>query len=410
MSENHNIHKLIVEIIEDLDWGPVEKWNNYDFSQLSQLIFKATDTQLSSVTLKRVFGKVKYDSQPSTHTLNTLSQYRNYKDWRNFLAQCVDNLSPEPKPISNKNTSKKALYGIGFGILMTAIVIGVMSLKSTTLPKTNDFKFDSVKIGKDIPSSVIFRYDASKASAESQIEIQQNWDERRRTIVELTDSIHTSIYYYPGFFEAKLVVDDIVVQEKPIFIPSNGWITTVEQKPTPMYVSTSISKKENVLGISPDFLKENNFHPQSEPIYTNYSFVKKFPVFSDDFSFNAKLKNAALGGVNICQKMNIIILFEGEVMIIPLAQKGCVSNLNFYVPGNRMNGKTKDLSMFGIEGNEWIPVKINSNKDNFSISINDKIVKELPSINISKRLVGFRFIFEGTGWLKEVNLNEEVVL
>ena len=42
---------------------------------------------LSHVTLKRVWGKVKYESLPSTHTLDTLVQYLGYESWRDFRSQ-----------------------------------------------------------------------------------------------------------------------------------------------------------------------------------------------------------------------------------------------------------------------------------------------------------------------------------
>jgi len=148
----------------------------------------------------------------------------------------------------------------------------------------------------------------------------------------------------------------------------------------------------------------------SETINTNYSLVRKFPVFSDDFAFDAILKNAALGGVNVCQKIQLVILFEGDAMVIPIAQQGCVSNLRLYIPGSEMIGKKEDLSMFGVVGNDWIPIQVSSSQNKLSISIADNIVKTIPMSISPKRLVGFRFIFEGTGWVKNVNLNGEVIL
>ena len=42
---------------------------------------------LSYVTLKRIWGKVKYDSLPNTHTLDTLVQFLGYENWRDFRSQ-----------------------------------------------------------------------------------------------------------------------------------------------------------------------------------------------------------------------------------------------------------------------------------------------------------------------------------
>jgi hypothetical protein len=69
---------------EKTGWGNSESWNNQDFLYLSEWIEKDTGVALSHVTLKRFWGKVRYDSNPSTHTVNTLVQFLGYKWWRDF--------------------------------------------------------------------------------------------------------------------------------------------------------------------------------------------------------------------------------------------------------------------------------------------------------------------------------------
>ena len=72
---------------EKTGWGDSEKWTNQDFLQLSELILEQTGVTLSHVTLKRVWGKVKYESLPNTHTLNTLVQFLGYESWRDFSSK-----------------------------------------------------------------------------------------------------------------------------------------------------------------------------------------------------------------------------------------------------------------------------------------------------------------------------------
>ena len=68
------------------------------------------------------------------------------------------------------------------------------------------FAFESKVVSTGLPNSVIFAYDASSADSNAQIEIQQDWDDRKRIEVSQKDSIATCIYYRPGFFKSKLVV------------------------------------------------------------------------------------------------------------------------------------------------------------------------------------------------------------
>src|SRR5688572_16226379 len=69
-----------------LGWGPGEAWTNQDFTSLSEQILAKTGVNLSPTTLKRVWGRVKYDSAPSTTTLDALVLFAGYENWRAFKA------------------------------------------------------------------------------------------------------------------------------------------------------------------------------------------------------------------------------------------------------------------------------------------------------------------------------------
>jgi len=81
------IEKTIKLYESNTGWGDSDEWTNQDFVVLSEKIQGRTGVMLSHVTLKRVWGKVKYESLPSTHTLNTLVQYLGYESWRDFRSQ-----------------------------------------------------------------------------------------------------------------------------------------------------------------------------------------------------------------------------------------------------------------------------------------------------------------------------------
>ena len=72
---------------DQLGWGSSSEWTNQDFEKLGELIFEKTGVRLSASTLKRVWGKVKYESAPTLTTLNTLAQFSGYENWRNFRSK-----------------------------------------------------------------------------------------------------------------------------------------------------------------------------------------------------------------------------------------------------------------------------------------------------------------------------------
>src|SRR5215218_1749241 len=59
-------------------------WTNNEFEKLSTEIEDKTGVLLSVTTLKRIWGKVKYEHNPTLTTLNALAQFLNFEDWRSF--------------------------------------------------------------------------------------------------------------------------------------------------------------------------------------------------------------------------------------------------------------------------------------------------------------------------------------
>jgi hypothetical protein len=81
---------------EKTGWGDSDLWDNQDFLELSKMIFDQTGTALSHITLKRIWGKVRYDSLPRTNTLNTIVQFLGYWNWREFRVRNAGTVGASP--------------------------------------------------------------------------------------------------------------------------------------------------------------------------------------------------------------------------------------------------------------------------------------------------------------------------
>jgi hypothetical protein len=84
---------------EKTGWGDSDLWNNQDFLELSGMILDQTGIALSHVTLKRIWGKVRYESLPHTRTLNTIVQFLGYRNWREFYVKNVAAAAPAITPL-----------------------------------------------------------------------------------------------------------------------------------------------------------------------------------------------------------------------------------------------------------------------------------------------------------------------
>src|SRR5687768_12514947 len=73
-----------------------------DCKHLSLSILEATTKLVSETTLKRVFGFAVAQHSFSRYTLNTLSQYCEYKDWEDFQLHHYKELNGTPSVDNSK--------------------------------------------------------------------------------------------------------------------------------------------------------------------------------------------------------------------------------------------------------------------------------------------------------------------
>lgn len=403
-----------------LDWGDSLEWTNQDFISLSEKIAEETRASLSHVTLKRVWGKLKYNSQPNAYTLNVLAQFAGYTNWRDFVSKTKCNTTSaatltEQAVTPETSTHKKSRF------LKPVLVIAVLASVSVFVvvfawrkDKKNDsvaYSFSSKKvITEGVPNTVIFDYDATKAPTDSVV-IQQSWDRKRRTTVSKNQRQHTSIYYLPDYYEAKLIVNNKIVKQHNLLIKSDGWLTAVLLSPVPVYIPKKEVIHEGRMSLTMEGIKARNIPVLPNAPNIIFSNVQDFgPVYTDDFVFETELKNDYKGGSSVCQKTIIYLLCEGTAIGIPLCSKGCVSDADLLFTSFSLSGKQKDLSAFGVDFSRFIKVRVVSQNGKANIFLNDKLAYVVDK-NIRKaKIIGFDFVFEGTGTVNYVRLSNDRVV
>jgi len=401
-------YKKLVET--KLGWGSSELWTNQDYERLSLRIQDATGVNLSAATLKRIWGKVRYESKPSTTTLNTLAQFAGFPSWRDYALQYLGaRVEAEPVEFESKENAsfisfKRAVaITISVVLLLGAIVFLVLGKdRSIGMANPDDFSFSARIISTGIPNTVVFDYDATKANDTDTIYIQQSWDPRLRTQISSKDSQHTSIYYHPGFFQAKLIVNSKAVKEHPLFIKTEGWLPMIDVKPVPVYLKEQDVRHNGLFGVSLDLLDDNNIPMQPLPPWVSYYYVNDFNGIEDDsIIFEANVRNEYAEGAAACQHTEIHLLFEGRALVIPLSAPGCVSELNFL----QMEGTKHDLSALGVDFSKWVNVRIEIVNRKGKVFINGKDSFVVESMPAPAKLVGILFRFQGTGSVNDVSIS-----
>jgi hypothetical protein len=409
--------KQLIE--EKIQWGDSNDWTNQDFVALSEKIQEQLNIPLSHVTLKRIWGKVKYESLPNTHTLNTLVQFIGFENWREFKLK-NGNTPPSPPVASSRELKDVVSLGLPRRKFYTsidiaailAVVVGTafifIQAKRYSLNK-DDFSFTSRKVvSVGVPNTVIFDYDATKSMSDSVI-IQQSWDKQRRTRVAKNQRQHASIYYFPEFYRAKLIVGNQIVKEHELFIKSDGWLTAVGATPVPVYFKKEDALTDGKLSLTVDKMKEYNIELQPDIHTVVHGNVKDFgELYTDDFVFETSLKNDYREGSSMCQKTVIYLVADTAPILIPLCAKGCVADVDFYFTGEIFPGKKKDLSAFGDDFNDFVKVRIEAKDGNGKIFFDDKLIYEAKVTKRSK-ILGIYFTFEGTGSVEYVKMTNGAV-
>ncbi len=406
------ISSCLRKIEDRLGWGDSNEWSTQDFESLSRKIQEATGVALSVATLKRIWGKVRYESKPTITTLNALAQYLGHENWLVFKQKHSGrsaNGNGQSHPVKvdthrpRKNKAKIILIGAAIASVGLIVYYFFPGPKGETSLNPGDFKFSSKKVvDEGVPNSVIFDYDASAAGEEDSVYIQQSWDKRLSTRVERSQRQHTSIYYHPGFFEAKLRINQTVVKEHNLFIKTKGWTSLVDMKPVPVYFEAEDVISNGRLGISVEQLTNNHIQLQPSPPYVAYYNMQDFDnAMSDDLIIETTFKNSYAAGANICQHSELRIQFAGGALLVPFSAKGCVSDLKFM----NLDGKKTDLSSLGCDFREWVNFKLTIGKSSFTVHVAGNDPATFPINFKAVKFVGLGFTFQGTGEIDHVKVS-----
>ncbi|WP_426671580.1 hypothetical protein ACPPVU_10115 [Mucilaginibacter sp. McL0603] len=403
------LKQLLAIIEQQLDWGDNSTWQGKDFEILNQLIFDKTKVSLSASTLRRIWGKVEYNHMPSTTTLDTLARFAGFESWRAFTRQKITANAVITKQVEKAPVKPKAKQGrwITVGLIVIAIAaVGLISMHVKKEPAKGTYFFSSKPVTRNIPNSVVFTYDA-KAAAGDSVFIQQSWDNRTRAWVDPGKHQYTSVYYYPGFYHAKLLVNKTVVKEHTLLIPTIGWLGLINHEPIPVYLNPAEFLKDGLMSLSVADLKQKNIMLSPQPPMVQYANVGNFtPVPISDFDFSVEVKNDYHEGSGTCQFMNISLVTDNIPVIVPLSIKGCISELNMIDGANMISGKSTDLSGFGTDLTQWVKVNIRSEGSSLAYYVNGKVVfhSRLP---LPENIVGMWYMFEGTGSVRNIELKQK---
>ena len=400
------IRNCLLQIEEKLEWGSSASWHNEVFLELSEIIQEQTNVLLSPTTLKRVWGKVNYNSNPSINTLNTLAQFSGYSNWRDFKNNYES--KPIPIPVKKPKFAFSQVRILGNTLILAVLVASfLIAMRSNTneyiKPDFTDVNFSSRPITSGLPNSVVFDFDLQGIVSDS-IYIQQFWDETKTIKISNQQTQATGQYYFPGYFRAKLLVDGVIGKEHDLFIKSEGWMATIDYDPIPKYF-----QQTDIIRHSLKLPKAslNEISQQEKPLVSSFHFVDDLgDISGDNFSLETTMKNVYNDKWAVCSSSRIVILGSKGAMIIPFSIPGCVSEIGLMMNDVYLRGKENDLSMFGTDLSQLQKIEVRVEEKNVTVLLDAEEIYSGQYNETMGNVVGIRYRFLGAGEVNHVILKD----
>ena len=214
-----------------------------DFDLLSIAIKQISSETISASTLKRIFGYVKYDAEPSATTLSILSRYVGYAGWSDFCRNYIPSESydePRLKSIRAKIRRQKRLVVFlsvaGIAMTVSCILLSIR-LDNVTAAYRNAVSDSTVTVIRD----TVFLSAPAPAKTQTEIDEEKYQEIRSDCIMRvkhMTDSVMSlrnalplyryvekcdSAYFYIAFDYMKSYIS----RKLDVAFPDNDTLRTV---------------------------------------------------------------------------------------------------------------------------------------------------------------------------------------
>ena len=392
-----DLYRLRSDIERKLGWGNVQSWHSSMFDEFATKVYEATQVMLSVPTLKRFFGVVKHVGSPSTTTLDALSQFVGKENWRAFR------VSKAPIKRQLKKPRKSIYVTLGFVLALTTISL-VGNRRPEVVINASDFTFTSKVLSKEYPNTVVFDFKIPETIRADSLKIQQYWDPTKTIMIRSDQTQATGIYYHPGYFRAKLLVDGQEVLSHDLFLKSEGWLGQVEYKSTPKYFEpildgTAISFPEDIV---------EEVVALEKPVTSSFHYIDDLGSISgDNFRFTTTIKNTFDDRWAVCQAMIVYFIGSTGAILVPFSKIGCSSDNNLMLNDVYLVGKQNDLSALSADFSEPVELDIQVVDQQVTISIDGQKVYSRRYDSSMGRLVGARFKFKGLGEVLDFELKDQ---
>lgn len=400
-----------------LNKGPSKEWQTKDFEEISQFIFKKSSFTISVSTLKRLWGRMKYQYIPSEDTLDILAITLNYSSWNSYVSYNQDQINEflhttkEKDLITYRNYYRKKKVRstlmpntyIRWSFLSLIILAPILYLIFIHTSQQQPAKIirsieDSAGI---VPFTTKIYYDNNHYNKRTYIKISGHPYELKKS----KDFHHTRVLH-PGFKIYNVYAGEEKVEQFSLLGLTRGWYTLLKDQMGNKSLYTSLPGREGILHLPDSVIKHLiGFKQFKKLVYIN---AQQYNLQGDMLDFKTRFKYQDLPKFESkCQNVVITILDENKHFIsIQFTQWPCVSNTQIMFGGKAYNGKTSDIPFMNINTAKWNTTRIVSKNEQFQLFVNDSLCFTEQYTQPLGNIILVKTIFYGSGMLDYVKLGD----
>lgn len=394
--------KNIVKSCEiHFDRGTSDAWKHSDFNDFSRAIQKETKVNISTNTLKRIFGKISVDDYylPQQATIDALKKYSGY-------VQSDDNelINSESTISINSNPTILMKPRFLWSILIALLV--VFGLYFFTKNGNNNLGTIKVSNAEGLLPKTVF-FDLQLPKSEDSI-FMDFGDKSPLIYLEPQQTKISHVYLFPAVFKVNFKSADSILARTKVYVPSNKWLglrfLSQGDIPNSYYAFPALKNGKDSL-----FYTSNNQMQKMglDTLKNHYTRLCNFtPIshHSDNFIFETTFKTATEEKGIYCNSMQFQISGIDNMIRFNFVNSGCSSRVINVISEQIYTGAKNDLSKFVLDLDQWNNIKLINRNKNLSLFVNGTLFFRGTYKQSIGDIRGLFVEFKGNGYIKKCSL------
>jgi hypothetical protein len=390
--------KICLELVEEkFGGGSHTEWTKRYYIDLAEDISNQSKIKISYNTIIRLFersDKQEKNHNPHKATLDALSLYLGYKNWKSFTIE-IENKKPK-KSINRKIIKQILIYSI--------LIISISSIILFTFKSTKNKHNANLSITESVssgtPYTAFFHIDLSNLKHDSAFIDFDNW-EKPKQLTKTKDTL-TTLYIRPGYYNPKILVKNEQIASCPIHVVSDYWYYWVKSvKANKFSEYKKLDTNSKYLYIPNNKISELGFDTNYS-FKVEYFFAKEWNINMDEMKVFWRFKNSSS---RPCKDSYLMMTGANGLVLMRFYAKGCSWLVETIIGDSKISGKEDVYKEFTTDIENWQEVILNISNDLAVISLNNK---DIFKTSYSKSMGELKYIhtgFSGSGMVDKIEIN-----